>query len=105
LETEKDIFRRKNESVNRGITLGFNFDLQDDKLIVSSVWEDSKAYKEGIRIGDLIISVNGISTEKINHSQWCEISEIFENADEFTIELLKNATGEKISISGKKITN
>jgi hypothetical protein len=98
---QKKIFLEgKNESdtVGTGETMGFSFDLQDDKLIVISIWEDSKAYKEGIRMGDQIISVNDISTENIDRSKWCEISEEIDNSDKYTMELL-NAAGETATIT------
>ena len=78
-------------------------DLQDDKLIVCFIWENTDAYKKGIRIGDQIISINGISTEKINNSKWCEIDEEIKDLDNYNMELL-NSAGEKINVNFKKVT-
>jgi hypothetical protein len=101
---QKKIFLgKKNESdtVGTGETMGFSFGLQEDKLIVTSVWEDTKAYEEGIRMGDQIISVNGVSTENINRSKWCEISEEIDNLDKYTMEIL-DSEGKTITVTAEK---
>ena len=78
--------------------------VQDNQLIVSFIWENTDAYRAGIRLGDQITSINGISTEKINSSQWCEISEEIKNLDNPTVEIVKKFTKEKVTLPLKNIT-
>jgi hypothetical protein len=108
---QKKIFlgiKSENNSIDNNKFWEFVPNLQDDKLIVSFIWENTDAYKKGIRIGDQIMSVNGISTEKIDVSKWCEIGEEIENylednKDNMILELL-NSAGEKVIINIKKVT-
>jgi hypothetical protein len=108
---QKKIFLGKkdeNDTINNDMgskVLEFAYGLQDDKLIVDFIWENADAYKKGVRIGDQIMSINGISTEKINNFQWCEIKEEIKNLDNNgnrIIELLTPA-GEKITVNTKPI--
>lgn len=96
--------RDENRIIDNDKIWEFVPDLQDDKLIVSFIWENTDMYKKGIRVGDQIMSINGISTEKIITTQWCEISEDIKNLDNVTIEILKKDTGEKITVQHTKTT-
>jgi hypothetical protein len=105
---QKKIFlgeKDESNNIDDDKTFGYVPDVQDNKLIVSFIWENADAYKKGIRIGDQIMSINGISTEKIDDSQWCEISAEIENldSDNRTIELL-NSAGEKVIVNIKQVT-
>ena len=82
----------------------FTPNLQDDKLIISFIWENSDMYRKGIKIGDQIIGINEISTERINSSQWCEIKEKIDRLENLTIEILKQS-GEKTTTFVKKTTH
>ncbi|MCL2132645.1 MAG: aspartyl protease family protein [Lentimicrobiaceae bacterium] len=103
---QKKIFlgeKNENKVIENDTIWEFVPNLQDNKLIVSFIWENTNLYKEGVRVGDQIVRINGISTEKIDSPQWCEISEEIKNLDNLTVEILK-PTGEKITVLHKKTT-
>lgn len=50
----------------KGVT-GMRLITRDSFVVVSKVWKDGPAYKQGIGIGDTVLSVNGIKA--INHEQ------------------------------------
>ncbi|MDR0367834.1 MAG: hypothetical protein LBH82_01675, partial [Bacteroidales bacterium] len=81
----------------------FIADLQDDKLIICFIWENIHSHNDSIQTGDQILSVNGISTEKIDISQWCEIKENTKELKSMPVEIL-TSTGKK-TIQWQKVTD
>lgn len=54
-------------------SFGLKFVPDSGKLRVVFLWTTSQAEKDGIRIGDVITSVNGINTVDITKDKYCEI--------------------------------
>ncbi|MDR0367673.1 MAG: aspartyl protease family protein [Bacteroidales bacterium] len=81
----------------------FTADLQDDELIICFIRENTHSHKNGIRPGDRILSVNGISTEKIDISRWCEIKENTKELKSMPVEILTSAGKKTIQL--QKITD
>ena len=53
-------------------TFGFSYLYDDGKLIVRFVIPESEAYKQGIRLGDEIISINDENFENLTTNAYCE---------------------------------
>lgn len=61
-------------------THGFKCDIKDSSIYVSFVWEGSSAYKSGLRVGQQISMINGISTSDLLHLESCKIHEWMQSA-------------------------
>lgn len=61
-------------------THGFKYDIKDSSIYVSFVWDGSSAYKSGLRVGQQISMVNGISTSDLLHLESCKIHEWMQSA-------------------------
>ncbi len=52
---------------------GFNFKLNKNQLMVSSIYEGSFAHNIGIRLGQRIIAINNKNYENATHEDFCEL--------------------------------
>jgi len=66
-------FIPKNEVLTNNTTFGVNYIASGNNISVSSVFENSKAYKLGIRPGDELHSINGIKVSDLNANDFCKI--------------------------------
>jgi len=68
-------------------TFGINFQREDDRVFVGTVWEGSLAQELGIKVGDVILFINDISTIDITQEAWCELFEVstVDNAAEIAL--------------------
>jgi len=54
-------------------TFGFNYSPYKNKIIITSVYENSEAEKMGICVGDEIFSINGIIISELSTEVFCKI--------------------------------
>jgi len=76
-------------------TFGFGFTPTENKMLVTSVFEDSQPEVQGILVGDEIFSINGTKISELPAGRFCEIYrnefEIINKADSIlSIEIMKN---------------
>jgi hypothetical protein len=76
-------------------TFGFSFTPTENKLVVTSVFEGSQPERQGILVGDEIVSINGTKISELPAGRFCEIYrneyDIMSKADSIlSIEIMKN---------------
>ena len=76
-------------------TFGFSFTPTENKLVVTSVFEGSQPERQGILVGDEIVSINGTKISELPAGRFCEIYrneyDIISKADSIlSIEIMKN---------------
>jgi predicted aspartyl protease len=60
------------------ITYGIKYGFTRNKLIIGGIWKNSEAEKNGIKIGDEIISFDGIETATLSQEQICTFNDTYE---------------------------
>ncbi len=66
-------------------SIGISINLINGKLLVSNLWKNSLAEKQGIKLGDEIISVNGESVLGLSEEKYCDLKELIKNSDSLTV--------------------
>ena len=79
---------------------GFNFNYLEEQLVVHNIYMDSKAQKAGLKIGDIILEVNGVDCRELTEAAYCDL--IYENyplkyGEDVDIVILRE--GEEMSLS------
>lgn len=59
------------------VTFGFSPVYAEGTLRVGMVWDDASAGRQGLEVGDTILSINGKNTKDLPQQEWCEIMEAF----------------------------
>jgi len=70
-------------------TLGFDPLLADGKVVVSYIWDESEAQKQGLQLGDTIIAIDGQSIDSITPEQWCVLREVVRNKPALKLKVRK----------------
>jgi uncharacterized protein YxeA len=52
---------------------GFTAAFRDNKIFIKFLYNQSSAEKEGLKIGDQILEIDGQNYENVSDDQWCEI--------------------------------
>jgi predicted aspartyl protease len=56
------------------VRFGLNIELNEmNEILVAFVWENTNAYKKGIRVGQRIVKINNTDTENINPNDFCTL--------------------------------
>jgi len=76
-------------------TFGFSFTPTGNRIVVTSVFEGSQPERQGILVGDEIVSINGTKISELPAGRFCEIYrneyDIINKADSIlSIEIMKN---------------
>ena len=69
------------------VTNGINIDEQDGNLLVVFVWQNSSAYKMGIKVGDKILSVNGKNVDTNDSIGLKKIYDEINNKEKVNLEI------------------
>ena len=81
----------QNENVENLFSLGLGVKMEEDKLIVRGVWQNSPAEKHGIKVNDEIIKINEFQTSELSLE---EVNKILKNDKIIEIVLqIKNDKG------------
>lgn len=92
LEFERDLFVRKDQGTLLDLNaIGFKLKLAYEGLIIQSVKEESLAEKAGLKEGDFLTQVNGISTRYMPYKR--------------VVELIKKTEGSKIALTVRRSTH
>jgi hypothetical protein len=71
-------------------SFGINTAIENNKMYVSFVWFSSKAYKDGIKTHDEILSINGIDTrnpDKLSKESLITIDSLFQGEEKIILEI------------------
>ncbi|MBN1969350.1 MAG: PDZ domain-containing protein [Candidatus Delongbacteria bacterium] len=94
-------FAKNIEILDFEYSFGFNYCRMNNKIVVSQVIENSDAFKKGIRVGDIIYSVNDIPTDDILNIDYIDYMKMFDelpdtNNDNVKIGILKDSANIEI---------
>ncbi|MEA3479115.1 MAG: PDZ domain-containing protein, partial [Bacteroidota bacterium] len=73
-QSKQIIFRSTEADTSDKRSFGFGSGLQDDKLLVMFVYDDSPAGKAGIRAGSQILQINGKNVEQLSLDDYCSLT-------------------------------
>ena len=62
---------KKYQPIGNQLSYGINYGFNNEKLIVGGIWKNSVAEKQGIKIGDQIIAVNGKISTNLSQEEIC----------------------------------
>lgn len=77
----------KKPSIHNTKNFGFVPFKTGKNITVAKLWKQSKVQKEGLRLGDIIVSINRQNVENMTQTSWCEKFIALKKADkiEFTV--------------------
>lgn len=87
-------------------TMGLSASRRDNKLFIIKIVDKSPAYKANIKLGDQIISINGINYENISEEQYCKLLQnggLFGESDSINLEWLHNDQKKNIVLKKEKL--
>ena len=97
-----EIWLRKSE--NFGVLAeydsGMTLTPQADCWVVNGLIEGGNAHKAGVKRGDVIISINGLSTEKVNHKR---LKRMNASADKWDVVVKRDDATQEISFEKEKL--
>ena len=112
LDDPYSVYIDKEESDNFSITLngsydGFGIQIVKDPttgyMLITYVFEDSPASKQGIVVGDLIVSLNDKESKDLTATEFCSLVKNGKNKT-FKLKILRDEKEEEISITRDNVT-
>ncbi|MCB9282817.1 MAG: aspartyl protease family protein [Lewinellaceae bacterium] len=83
------------------VTFGFNPLFRNDQLLVSLVWQDSQADREGIRPGDRVLFMNGMDCINFDKKAYCRFlidQQMGKNWEELDLLIEQGGTTRRIKL-------
>jgi hypothetical protein len=81
------------------LNFGFN---EQNELVVQFLWDDSEIKKQNIKIGDQIISINGINCEMIDLEKYCDIRHELKKSTTLYLTLKRNSKTFDVLVNKKE---
>lgn len=68
-------------------TFGFSPSFKDGIIVIGSIYKNSSADREGLKINDQIVQINTIDCRGLTHTNYCELlkKDLLKNRNELTI--------------------
>jgi hypothetical protein len=102
-DTKMIYLKDKINTSNKFNTYGFNWNFINNKVLISSIYNNTIAEKT-LNIGDQIINFNGEDWSNLSTSQWCDFSNIkYPDTIKVKIKDAKNAKIKEISFVRKNL--
>lgn len=83
-------------------TIGFSIGYSENSIYVKSLIENSSALKEGLKLGDRIVEIDGVNYELMNEEQYCKIVEHSPVHDKEEIDISVNRNGKILTFRLQK---
>jgi hypothetical protein len=96
---EIDSIKMSQAGKMKGIGISFTMDDETGYVLVEDVTEDGPADKAGLKVNDLITSIDGESTEDLSTS---EVKSLIQDSDSDTVSLTVDRDGEELDFSVEK---
>lgn len=78
------------------ISIGISTEIINNSIVVNFIWHNSKAYKLGVKNGDIILSVNNIEISSLSPEELKKINNLISTDNKVTLEI--NTRGNFITL-------
>ncbi len=78
---------------------GFSTTFLEDRVIVGAIYTNSTVFNEGLRLNDVILSINGTNMDGISREDYCQYLSLGKSLSENSIELVIKRETEKITFT------
>lgn len=94
----KQISFKKSPVTNSFNTFGFTPFKVGNSIQIVSLWDNSTAKQQGLKIGDTLISINGKNVRNLNTKEWCKQFVLAQKKDSINFSIKNNDESKKYSL-------